>query len=74
MDLSISFHRSPLNKGISVIIVSFAFAFKKTSGTSRTLGNSKESYPKCMDCGEKPDIVRRKRKSVIEKDLAKKTK
>ena len=44
------------------------------SGTSRTLGNYKENYPKCMDCNEKPDIVCRKRKSVIEKDLAKKKK
>ena len=43
-----------------------------TSGTSRTLGTSKENYPKCINCCDKPDIVRRKRKSVIEKDLAKK--
>ena len=43
-----------------------------TGDTSRTLGNSKENYPKCIDCGDKPGIVHRKRKSVIEKDLGKK--
>ena len=41
-------------------------------GTSRTLGNSLEFYPKCIDCN-KLDI-RRKRKTVTENDLRKKKK
>ena len=43
-------------------------------GTSRTLGNSIENYPKCIDYTGKPDIRRRKRKAVTENDLAKKKK
>ena len=41
-------------------------------GTSRTLGNSIENYPKCIDCTDKPDIRRRKRNAVTENDLVKK--
>ena len=38
-------------------------------GTSRTLGNSTEHYPKCIECGDRPDVVRRKRKAVVASDL-----
>ena len=44
------------------------------SGTSRTLGNSVENYPKCLECKAKPDILRQKRKIVTEKDLGNKKK
>ena len=44
------------------------------NGTSRTLGNSPEYYPKCVECVDKPEINRRKRKVVTEKDLTKKRK
>ena len=43
-----------------------------TPGTSRTLGNSVENYPKCVDCSDKPEVVCRKRKAVTESDLSKK--
>ena len=46
-----------------------------TVGTKRTLNNSVENYPKCQNCVEKPDIVRRKRKTVVQGDSTnKKTK
>ena len=41
-------------------------------GTSRTLGNAPEHYPKCVDCKDKPEVHRRKRKMVSESDLNKK--
>ena len=44
------------------------------SGTSRTLGNSVEYYPKCLESKAKPDILRQKRKIVVEKDLGNKRK
>lgn len=44
------------------------------TGTSRTLGNSVEHYPKCVECAQKPEVVRRKRKAVVASDLNKKTK
>ena len=44
------------------------------TGTSRTLGNSVEHFPKCIDCGDKADVVRRKRKSITETDLSNKKK
>ena len=44
------------------------------TGTSRILGNSTEHYPKCVECAQKPDVVRRKRKLVVAADLTKKTK
>ena len=43
-------------------------------GTSRSLGNSTENYPKCESCKEKPDVQRRKRKTVVQSDLGKKKK
>ena len=43
-------------------------------GTTRTLGNSVDYYPKCNECKEKPDIHRRKRKALTEADLLKKKK
>ena len=43
-------------------------------GTSRTLSNSVEHYPKCINCNDKPDVVRHKRKKVIESDLSVKKK
>ena len=43
-----------------------------TKGTSRSLGNSTETYPKCESCKEKPDVMRRKRKAVVQSDLGKK--
>ena len=46
----------------------------RASGTSQTLGNSVKYYPKCLECKEKPDILRRKRKAVTEKDLSKRKK
>ena len=42
------------------------------TGTSRTLGNSVEHYPKCLKCAGKPDVVRRKRKALGAADLSKK--
>ena len=42
------------------------------TGTSRTLGNSPEYYPKCLECTDKPEVHRRKRKIVCESDLNKK--
>jgi len=39
------------------------------AGTTRTLGDSVECYPKCIECKEKPDVNRRKRKSLVESDL-----
>ena len=42
------------------------------TGTSRTLGNSVEHYPKCLKCAGKPDVVRRKRKALVAADLSKK--
>ena len=39
------------------------------TGTTRTLGESVECYPKCIECKEKPDVNRRKRKSLVESDL-----
>ena len=44
------------------------------SRTCRTLGNSVEYYPKCLECKVKPDILRQKRKIVTEKDLGNKRK
>ena len=43
-------------------------------GTSRILGNSIENYPKCIECGDKPDVIRRKRKAVVASDLNNKKK
>ena len=43
-------------------------------GTSRSLGSSLETYPKCEACKEKPDVQRRKRKTVVQNDLGKKKK
>ena len=36
------------------------------------MGNSLEYYPKCIGCREKLDVVRRKRKALIESDMSKK--
>ena len=44
------------------------------TGTKRTLNESVENYPKCNSCGDKPDIVKRKRKSLVQKDLGSKKK
>ena len=41
------------------------------SGTARVLGDGVEKYPKCANCNEKPDVLRRKRKSVTKNDLGK---
>ena len=43
-------------------------------GTGRTLESSAKFYPKCIECNDKPDIPRRKRKSVTENDLRTKKK
>ena len=43
-------------------------------GTSRSLGNSAETYPKCEACKEKPDVQRRKRKTIVQTDLGNKKK
>ena len=43
-------------------------------GTSRTLSNSVKHYPKCINCNDKPAVVRQKRKKVVESDLAAKKK
>ena len=44
-------------------------------GTKRTLNNSVKHDPKCQNCAEKPNIVRRKRKTVVQTDFTnKKTK
>ena len=43
-------------------------------GTTRSLGNLTECYPKCESCKEKPDVPRRKRKNVVAADLGKKKK
>ena len=43
-------------------------------GTSRSLGSSPETYPKCESCKEKPEVQRRKRKAVLNSDLLKKKK
>ena len=39
------------------------------TGTKRTLNTSAENYPKCNNCSEKPDVVRRKRKFYYRKTL-----
>ena len=44
------------------------------TGTKITLNESVENYPKCNSCGDKPDIVKRKRKSLVQKDLGSKKK
>ena len=44
------------------------------TGTSRMLGNSVQYYPKCIECKDKPEVNRRKRKGLTESDLVKKTK
>ena len=44
------------------------------TGTKRTLNESVENYPKCNRCGDKPDIVKRKRKALVQKDLGSKKK
>ena len=41
-------------------------------GTTQTLGDSVEYHPKYLECKDKPDILRRNRKIVTEKDLGKK--
>ena len=38
-------------------------------GTTRTLDNSVEYYPKCGNCSGKAEVPRRKRKAVVAKDL-----
>ena len=43
-------------------------------GTSRSLGSSPETYPKCESCKGKPDVQKRKRKAVLHSDLLKKKK
>ena len=50
------------------------FIYCGVKGTSRSLGNSVENYPKCEACEEKPDIQRRKRKTVVQTDLGNKKK
>ena len=44
------------------------------TGTKRTLNTTAEHYPKCHSCGEKPDVVRRKRKVLVQTDLGTKKK
>ena len=44
------------------------------TGTSRMLGNSVEYYPKCIECKDKPEVNRRKRKGLTESGLVKKKK
>ena len=38
-------------------------------GTTRQLNATELVYPKCNSCSSKPDVLRRKRKSVDEQDL-----
>ena len=35
-------------------------------GTKRTLNKSVEHYPQCQSCSDKPNVLRRKRKTVVE--------
>ena len=44
------------------------------TGTKRTLNLSPENYPKCNNCVDKPDVVRRKRKTLLQGDFQKKKK
>ena len=44
------------------------------TGTNRTLNTTAENYPKCHNCDEKPDVVRRKRKTLVQTDLGSKRK
>ena len=44
------------------------------TGTKRTLNTTAENYPKCNNCDEKPDVVRRKRKTLVQTDLGSKRK
>lgn len=44
------------------------------TGTKRTLNTTAEHYPKCQSCGERPDVVRRKRKALVQTDLGVKKK
>ena len=44
------------------------------SGTNRMLGNAIEHYPKCNNCSQKPDVLRRKREADVANDLGKKKK
>jgi DNA-directed RNA polymerase subunit RPC12/RpoP len=39
-------------------------------GTGRQLNISDTTYPKCNNCGAKPDVVKRKRNKVVAEDLA----
>lgn len=41
-------------------------------GTHRTLNSSVEFYPKCNGCSKQFDVLRRKRKTVVESDFNKK--
>ena len=35
-------------------------------GTKRTLNKSVEHYPQCQSCSDKPNVLHRKRKTVVE--------
>ena len=35
-------------------------------GTKRTLNKSVEHYPQCQSCSDKPNVLRRKRKTIVE--------
>ena len=45
-----------------------------TDGTKRTLHISDVNYPKCIQCGAREDIPRRKRKNITSDELQKKKK
>ena len=38
----------------------------RIGGTKRTLNKSVEHYPQCQSCSDKPNVLRRKRKTVVE--------
>ena len=44
------------------------------TGTYRSLGKSLENYPCCKSCKEKPEVQRKKRKTMIQSDFVKKKK
>ena len=55
-------------------LLSYVCIYCDITGTSRMLGNSVEYYSKCIECKDKPEVNRRKRKGLTESDLVKKKK
>ena len=43
-----------------------------SGGTNRILGNLVDCYSKCTEYREKPDVIQRKRESLVEGDMTRK--